>query len=89
MDEGHAGSTHLEPYTTKVMTHYVNGSSTLKLHFLDVGHPEYKSLADQFTSKWLHKNPVGGVRVMDVIKIEVCMCGVGLILWDTYIEFLG
>lgn len=74
MDGGHAGSTHLEPYTTKVMT-YTNASSTLKLHFLDIGHPEYKSLADQFTSKWQHKNPVGGVKVLDVIKIEVWLFG--------------
>jgi len=73
MDGGHAESTFLEPYTTKVMTTYINASSTLKLHFLDIGHPEYKSLADQFTSKWQHKNPAGGVKVMDVIKIEVRM----------------
>jgi len=36
MDGGHAESTFLEPYTTKVMTTYINASSTLKLHFLDI-----------------------------------------------------
>lgn len=61
------------PYTTKVM---ITGSpfSKLELHFLDVAHPQFKSLADQFTSKWLHAKPKKGVKVVDVIKIEVCRC---------------
>lgn len=61
------------PYTTKVM---ITGSPLprLELHFLDVAHPEFKSLADQFTAKWLHAKPKKGVKVMDVIKIEVCTC---------------
>ncbi|CAM9513720.1 unnamed protein product [Ectocarpus sp. 6 AP-2014] len=46
-------------------------SSPLKLHFLDEGHPTHKSLADQFTSKWLHSKPKRGVEVLNVIKIEV------------------
>lgn len=67
-------NTYLEPYTTKVMTTRLNASSTLELHFLDVGHPEHQSLTDQFTSKWQHKNPAGGVKVVDIIKIEVGVC---------------
>jgi len=65
----------MEPYTTQVMLANISASCTLKLNFLDVGHPEYKSLADQFTSKWQHKKPYGGVKVVDVIKIEVCSDG--------------
>lgn len=60
-----------ELYTTKVIT-AGNSMSRLELHFLDVGHPEYMSLADQFTSKWLHAKPKKGVKVVDIIKIEVC-----------------
>ncbi|CAM9262023.1 unnamed protein product [Scytosiphon promiscuus] len=47
------------------------GASTVKLHFLDEGHPEHKSLSDQFVSKWEHKKPAKGVKVLDIIKIEV------------------
>lgn len=71
---GHPGA---GPYTTKVMIAGVP-FSRLELHFLDVGHPEYKSLADQFTSKWLHAKPKAGVKVVNIIKIEVrsaAICG--------------
>lgn len=53
------------------MLAYCGNASVLKLQFLDVGHPEYSSLVDQFTSKWQHTKPVAGVEVVDVIKIEV------------------
>lgn len=58
------------PYTMKEIVAH-NNASVLKLQFLDVAHPEYISLADQFTSKWQHPKPVTGVEVVDVIKIEV------------------
>ena len=60
-----------EPYTTKEIVAYSNASS-LKLQFLDVGHPEYISLAEQFMSMWQPVGVVvGGVEVVDIIKIEV------------------
>lgn len=45
-----------------------------ELHFLGKGHPEYKRLRAMFVSNWLHERPVGGVSVVAVIKIEVCVC---------------
>ncbi|CAN0060000.1 unnamed protein product, partial [Pylaiella littoralis] len=63
---GHPGA---ETYTTKVME-YASPFSRLELHFLDVGHPEYRSLAHQFTSKWL-PNATEGVEIVRVIKIKM------------------
>ena len=44
-----------------------------ELQFLSKGHPEYKSLRKKIVSNWLHENPVHGLSVTDVIKIEVCI----------------
>lgn len=72
MGFAHPGSA---SYTTKEIVASSSApfgnASMLKLQFLDVGHPEYASLAEQFTSKWQHTKPVGGVGVVNVIKIEV------------------
>ncbi|CBN75142.1 conserved unknown protein [Ectocarpus siliculosus] len=64
------GQPSAEPYTTQVVVARDN-TSALELRFLDEGHPEHKSLADQFTSKWLHSKPKLGVEVLNVVKIEV------------------
>lgn len=45
--------------------------SVLRLQFLDVGHPEYISLVEQFTSKRQHEKPARGAEVVDIIKIKV------------------
>lgn len=60
----------MEPYTTREIL-ASNNASMLRLQFLDVGHPEYISLADQFTSKWQLTKPDRGVKVVGVIKIQV------------------
>ncbi|CAM9960592.1 unnamed protein product [Ectocarpus sp. 12 AP-2014] len=67
------GQPSAEPYTTHVMVarQTMCTSSSLELHFLDEGHPKHKSLADRFTSKWLHSKPERDVEVVNVIKIQV------------------
>lgn len=60
-----------EPYVERVFHGGGTGATDFKLSVLSKAHPEYPSLRDQFISKWVKPEPVGGVSVEKILTVEV------------------